>query len=310
MSVLQIASRIFQESGRAIGPATTLAVMLGRNGWCLSGDGRCTGPGCAEFSVRFSSRKQVTRAILSAWSTELGTMLQHRNGLSNLGAVDARSTQNALAKQPRPFQGVAINCISGGHMSCAARSQWDRLTSNTCRFYGSKDTKWHRCFECPVAGQLRRHFESTLEWVKCHAPHWIHAAVALQHPDSHVLRLIFARRVHVPPPSPVSAPSQQSWTFYTDGSCSVPRFPQARHASWAVIFDAAPSVPTAALLAAHQSAGKAPPVCMSFLRDYVRANRALAVARSVPCSRSAKLPCDTLLSDVRSGPIARMRSPL
>ena len=83
------------------------------------------------------------------------------------------------------------------------------------------------------------------------SPHWVHAAVAVEHPDVHVLRLLCARRP--------CDPCEGVWRFYTDGSCNVPQCLDARNAAWAVVVDAAQAVPTEVLLAAFLRSGRALP---------------------------------------------------
>ena len=133
-----------------------------RNGWSLSEVGVCKGPGCTEISLRYCGRKSITRAVLTSWDTDLHHRVNHRNGLSMLGAIDFRATQYAVAQIPNKYHVVAANCISGGHMSAAAQSQWDPLVDSKCRFCGGRDTKWHRCFECPLASTVRKAFDPML----------------------------------------------------------------------------------------------------------------------------------------------------
>ena len=246
--VLQAAVAAQQAPCPVFGPASALAALLLRNSWEIHPCGRCSGPGCAEFNLRFSSRRQIRRAVLAGWAFELSNKVAHRNGLSQLGAIDFRATHKAVAGLAVPFHHVAANCISGGHMSHAAQSQWDPLVEANCRHCGAWDTKWHRCFQCPIADAVRQPFLPLLSWVADHAPHWIHASVATEHADAHVLRLINAKRVFVPPPNPPCDPYGGAWHFYTDGSCNVPCTPEARHASWAVVVDAAQTVPVEVLL--------------------------------------------------------------
>ena len=219
------------QAAKVLGPATALACLLRRNGWEVSPTGRCSGPGCVEFCLHSCSRKQVTDSVLVAWSFELHRQVNHRNGLASLGAIDCRATQWAVKSLPPAFHSVALNCISGGHMSGAARSLWDPLVDETCKYCGAKDTKWHRCFDCPIFQEVRHTFRPMLAWVQERAPHWVHAAVAVEHPDMHVLRMLFHNRTFVKAPDPLCEPYKNQWTFFTDGSCNVPRCPEARHAA-------------------------------------------------------------------------------
>ena len=83
-------------------------------------------------------------------------------------------------------------------MANAARCQRDPLVDSSCRFCEAKGTKWHRCFDCPLADSIRPVFNSALQWIKVHCPHWVHASVVPEHKDLHILRLIFNNRPFLP----------------------------------------------------------------------------------------------------------------
>ena len=257
--VLEGACLALTSGEKVVGPATAMACLLHRNGWSLSEEGVCKGPGCTEISLRYCGRKSITRAVLTSWATDLHHQVNHRNGLSQLGAIDFRATQHAVAQTPAEFHVVAANCISGGHMSAAAQSQWDPLVDPKCRFCGDRDTKWHRCFDCPLASTVRKAFDPMLQWVKIHSPHWIHASVVQEHPDTHVFRLLCNCRRFVPPPDPRCEPYNGKWVFYTDGSCNTPRCVEARHAAWSVVVDAAQQIPTMQLLSHFATTNTVPP---------------------------------------------------
>ena len=139
LSGVRMANEAFESHEQAVGPATALTSMLRRNNWTLHADGKCTGPGCVCLNLCHSGRKQIVRAVHTAWNQELGAMLHHHNGCATLGAIDARATQWAFQRIPFPFQKVSANCLVGGHMAKAARAQWDPLEA-TCRYCGAKDT--------------------------------------------------------------------------------------------------------------------------------------------------------------------------
>ena len=230
------------------GPATALALMLSRNGWRLNEQGWCTGPGMQCFSVRHSSRRQICKAVQRAWTDILHTKIEHRTGLHALGALASCDTVAVLRSLPHDQQRVAVNAVTGGHMSAAAKCQWDPTLDDKCEFCGQRDTKYHRVFECPLFSEIRKAFSGLLSWMQLHAMHWIHAACIEEHPDLPVVRAIFRCRPCVAPPALRCPPVQGRRILYTDGSCTVTEIAEARHAAWAVVEDAAQHIPTCALI--------------------------------------------------------------
>ena len=235
------------DPGPVFGPATALAKMFYKLDWSCDKWGRCTGPGLHSFSVKNSSRKQISRSIQAAWTYSLPHKVSHRNGLAQLGALAVGDTQAVFRKLPAHVQKTGANCIAGGHMSNSAKSLWDPQIEPLCPYCGSRDTKFHWVFNCPFYTDIRPTFAPMLEWVEQHAPHWIHSAVITEHPDD-VARLILRSRVYVPAPelSPPILPHYR--LMYTDGSCTVTDIPTARHAAWAVVEDRAPQIATGDLL--------------------------------------------------------------
>ena len=252
--VLQMASSL-EGDPTVIGPATALYTLFTRNEWVISPDGWCYGPGMYCFSLKVSSRSQLSLAIQKAWNDNLHTKIEHRNGLHNLGSLSGHDTALVVESLPGVVQRTAANCVAGGHMSAAARSQWDPLQEPHCPYCGQPDTKMHRVFYCPAFDVIRKTFQPMLDWVCEHAGHWAHAACIQEHPDMHVVQLLFRARPCVPPAPLKSQPYQGVRVLYTDGTCTVPQTLRTRHAAWAVVEDAMQHVSTATLVAYYQSSG-------------------------------------------------------
>ena len=243
----------------SVGPATTFAAMCARLGWEMQTTGWCCGPGLHTFSVRCSSRRQISTAIQAAWGHEVAVRVSHRNGLHALGSVSGPDTFRVLASLPAKSLRTAVNCLAGGHMSASAQSLWDPCVEPNCKFCGDRDTKFHRVFVCPFYAEVRNAFQPMLQWVEQNAMHWIHSACVTDHPDHEVLRLLFRTRPHVAP-NPLQNPCVPGLrVLYTDGSCTVPNNPQARHAAWAIVEDRGLHIPTVLLLDHFRVNGKALP---------------------------------------------------
>ena len=238
------------EPGRPVlGPATAFAAMLHRSDWEVKPDGWCCGPGMYTFSVKHSSRRQISRAVQAAWTHNLGAKLAHRNGLHAVGAISGSDTMTVVQALPASRHNFAANCVAGGHMSASSRAKWDALVEPQCVHCGAQDTKFHRVFECPLFSSIRQAFAPLLSWIQQHALHWIHSSCITEHPDADVVRLLFRTRPYVDPPPLLSPPQTAGRVMYTDGSCTVPQVPAARHASWAVVEDVALHLNTHDLLA-------------------------------------------------------------
>ena len=69
-------------------------------------------------------------------------------------------------------------------------------------------------------------------------PHWVHAPFPTRHEQEDFLRLLWAGRPILPPPEIHQLLRAQDGImlyFFTDGSCTNPGCPPARHAAWSVI---------------------------------------------------------------------------
>eukprot|EP00439_Symbiodinium_sp_Y106_P047455 s3639_g6.t1 len=105
------------------------------------------------------------------------------------------------------------------------------------------DTKEHRLLHCPAAAEVRRPFLGLLEQVQQHRRHWLHCPYPAQPEDVPLLRLIWQSRALPGPPCEVNLLHNfrnDCLRLFTDGSCSHPEVPTARHASWAVLLYTGP----------------------------------------------------------------------
>ena len=292
----QVLSRLAagESEGTVVGPATALSKVFHKLGWHCSTDGWCQGPGMHAFSVKVSSRKQVVAAIQAAWTYDLHKKVAHRNGLAQLGALSPVATSKVFNKLPVSAQLIGANCVAGGHMSNSSKALWDPRVEPVCSHCGDRDTKWHRVFGCPFFSDIRRAFHSTVQWVQEHAVHWIHSATIEEHPDEPVARLLFRARVYVPPPplSPLAAEACR--VLYTDGSCTVPYCPATRHASWAIVEDKVPHIPTSDLIKFYQVHKKLYPahhvVAQGLIPREQNIGRAEVVALLQVCKLAAREP--------------------
>ena len=171
---LQCTADNLLSASRAIGPATALARLLQRNGWRLSCDGTAMGPGHAFFDLRWDRPKVVRAAIKTAWLSQVPEKVRSRNGMLHAGVPLPDLTDKVLSEYSGGFQVHLAQSIVGGFRSNAARAKWDPLQNAQCSLCGLPDSKHHRLFCCPAAGNLRHLYQPLLSWVEGEMPHWVH----------------------------------------------------------------------------------------------------------------------------------------
>ena len=228
---------------RPVGPATSLALALSRNNWTLNCTGVAKGPGHATFNLYKSPPHKIRAAVRAAWSHDLPDRLQHRNGLRWCPVPAPDIMYRVLLRFPEKVRLFLAQAAVGALLSDAAKATWDPLQDPACQLCGQPDTKEHRLLHCPAAAEVRRPFLGLLEQVQQHRRHWLHCPYPAQPEDVPLLRLIWQSRALRGPPCEVNLLQNfrnDCLRLFTDGSCSHPEVPTARHASWAVLLYTGP----------------------------------------------------------------------
>ena len=259
---LQLTRDFQEQSGRPFGPATTLARLLNINGWTLRSTSAIKGPGLEQIDLSVSTSRDARASLDRAWQVTLCPKLAHRQGLHSIQAPDVDAFRIVCNNLGPQAVGSLGRVFFGGFHSKAAQAQWDPFEEAGCRFCGQPDTKWHRIFDCPAHGALRRPFQPVLDWVQRHAPHWPYCAFPEQHQDVGVLRLVWGSRkvgLSPPPVSLIHTFSLSTFVVYTDGACANNACPAARHAAFSVVLDCAPNSAPEALLQFWRAEARVPP---------------------------------------------------
>ena len=223
---------------RPIGPATSLAKLLDRHDWTLYQDGTARGPGNAFLDLVRDPPGRIRAELRLAWLDKFPENVRHRNGLQETGSPAPELVETVLKALPKVAQRHVANIIVGGFQSNGARAKWDPLQDPACELCGMPDSKSHRILECPATSELRKLYGPLLQWISQHAPHWLHCPFPTVHEQEPFLRLLWRSR-HLQPPQCLSrlvaqaVPSELH--LFTDGTCSWPDRPAARHAAWAVL---------------------------------------------------------------------------
>ena len=225
----------------AIGPATSLKVMLRRNGWTLHATGVCTGPGNVRISLMTASARDISQAVNVAWAYSVREAAAHRNGLAGAGIPCPHLTSQVLSKFALPQQKLLARHITGAFQSGMVRSAWSAHDCDACPWCEQPDTKLHRFTACPAFATVRERHPFAMQILLDQRPEWVHGPYATLAPAQDIANLLFATR---PPPSwppPVSLQGLPTpLTFFTDGGCRNPQVPAARLAAWSVVLDTTP----------------------------------------------------------------------
>ena len=135
--------------------------------------------------------RDIVRAVVGAWCSELPRLVSHRNGLSN---VDVPWLLAALWQALRvpssafwPAQSVGVTCPRRP-TSCY------ELESTLCELCGAPSDKHHQLFHCRATATLREAHCEALQCVQQHAPHWAHGVFAVEHAEEPFLRLVHSTR--------------------------------------------------------------------------------------------------------------------
>ena len=237
-ATLQLACLFQAKTGRPFGPGTALARMLQRAGWTLSREASLKGPANLWLDLCSDAPRVIRRQVVQAWAALTPQKVARRNGLHDLLPPAVEDFQQVCRHFDPPQVRQLGLLFFGGFQSKAAQPMWDPFEDSACRFCGALHTKHHRLFACPAQAEVRRPFQTVLDWIQEQLPRWTHCAVP-------VLRLIFQTRRVSPSPCPLSLVDGYQLpvcNFYSDGTCANPHIAAARHAAWAVVLDCAPNL--------------------------------------------------------------------
>ena len=106
---------------RAIGPATSLAMALRRNGWVLYANGVGKGPGHTVFDLCTGAAAKIRAAVRAAWGHELPTRVQHRNGMLQCPVPAPDIMHKCLLRFPDKVRLFLAQSTVGALLSDAAK---------------------------------------------------------------------------------------------------------------------------------------------------------------------------------------------
>ena len=290
------------------GPATCLAVQLRRVGVSLNEEGVLRGPANATLKLQGCSR-QIRMFVTQVWARHVAEMTSHRTQLQGREEPCPRSMRKLLERFTNTEAVVLARYAVGGFASGAMKAKWDGGEDNSCPLCGAVDSKSHRLLECPATEHIRNRWRRLIEPILLARPSWTHGFYATLPPDLDIANLLFATRkfeVGSAQLLPTLVRGLSKLRFFTDGSCSFPGFPYARHAGFGVVLDVLPELPEASkeacLARAQWDASVVPfvPVATGLIADEQNINRAelCAIIRAAElagpyCSRPVEFCTDS-----------------
>ena len=161
---------------RPIGPASSLAALLRRNDWTLSGDGVARGPRHWKVDLFSTCPAAISHAVHRAWCSRLPDRLRSRNGMRQLEVPCPMATHRALRRFSAKAQRVLGLSITGAFLSSAGSATWDVLQDPNCPLCGALCTKEHQVLTCPATSSVRARHSEAVQWMSQHARHWVTGA--------------------------------------------------------------------------------------------------------------------------------------
>eukprot|EP00435_Cladocopium_sp_Y103_P042710 s112_g11.t2 len=253
----------------------TLLVRLQKLGWHITPAGRLQDV-FGEFSLFQSSMSELSMRAQWSWLRYVAQQVAHRPGFQGLEHADVIATRAWLRTLSLSDRLLMHKVLNGTHITEDCISHCHGGTTQ-CPFCQSVDSRFHRFWVCDFFGHCRADVPSDVlallatvpEFASCYGwslrpstfQQWYACLSALPEPDE-IPEFEWMEECHL----------------FTDGSCLNQAWPDARVASWAVVWASRGSEELAQVL----DAGPLPGICQSAYRAEIFAVlRALLAARGV-----------------------------
>ena len=189
------------------------------------------------------SVNRIARFLQDAWMDKLVIMHSARTKWYHFPDIACTETVNVLAKFPDPKRWLLIREIAGAYQTAAQKKRWLSTATGMCEHCQQEDSRIHRLLECPIGSDARAQYQSVInQWQEDESLMPAFPVVTV-HPDLEAMQLVL---FHQAPPIWGQAilelvenmqqdETQMHW--FTDGSCSHPSDPHARHAAFAIALD-------------------------------------------------------------------------
>ena len=242
-SILKLTCQASGSPYQACGPAAALKAVLVRNEWEMSPEGLLRGPGNLRLCITNCAARDIRAVIEAAWAHQVRKAVSHRNGLGHVDVPDVHTTACLLKRFSVPEQRTLARHITGGFQTGATKRLWQGQEAGACRWCGQLETRHHRFLHCPMFQSIRDAHHEAVHALSELRPHWVYCPFATLPDEVDITTLVFMSRQ---PPAPPSLAAQalkdagfSRLSLFTDGTCAHPQIPQARHAAWSVVLDAA-----------------------------------------------------------------------
>ena len=243
MAFFKICSQFRGSLQQVHGPAAALAYMLDHINWKLDSQGKLQVTAFLAFPLLHMSVNRIARFLQDAWMDKLVIMHSARTKWYHFPDIACTETVNVLAKFPDPKRWLLIREIAGAYQTAAQKKRWLSTATGMCEHCQQEDSRIHRLLECPIGSDARAQYQSVInQWQEDESLMPAFPVVTV-HPDLEAMQLVL---FHQAPPIWGQAilelvenmqqdETQMHW--FTDGSCSHPSDPHARHAAFAIVLD-------------------------------------------------------------------------
>ena len=238
---LYLASRPSEYVGYAKGPASALREYLLRLGWTVDKTGMINVSAFLRFDILHTSFQRFVLFAIKSWQETLIVLNTSRFGLFNLRPISRHDTLQQLDKFESTQRILLLREIASAFQTNVQKSKWTGDTDDTCDYCNAaKDTKFHRCLECPCFDGVRQKHQQIVEKLKVAESSMPDLPVVLQHPNEEFLmvtefclsELIFPEQVKT-----YCENATFQINFYTDGSCKHQSDITSRFATYCVVID-------------------------------------------------------------------------
>ena len=219
------------------GPCQSFLTAIHKLAWSWENGDRCIDQDGLPVDIFRCTKPELRQRIVLSWQQRvLETTEAMRSTMKGLSQTDVRMTAKSMKTLPDEHKGLLRCALNGTQYTNDALCHAGVVDTSQCRFCQSRDSIYHRTWECPYFQDLRDQMpqlpkpeEHTLA-TACHG--WLPRS-----PDLNSLRELF---LQFPDTTSVFAQPQLATglhftDLFLDGSCAYPTEPDLRMASWAYV---------------------------------------------------------------------------
>ena len=230
---LQVVASPHHRSVTVMGPAGALAIYLARVGWKLTRHGVLLVDAFFELHLIHSPLEDILEALHQAWMEHVAIQVSSRKGYKGMPIIDVFATHQMMAQLPDRTKNIAAVVLTGGYMLQQQKHKFDSDVPDICQ-YCEEDVDSHtrRLLQCPLTAPVRLQFPEVCQFLEDHDIIHQLCPAHFQDPNFGMYRQLR----HTMPEPPIILPADDAPMYiFTDGSCSLPEWPQYRYATYSAV---------------------------------------------------------------------------